>query len=61
MRRLIVVTNLMDIQYDDMPRVGMYRAALAPELYPGERPMLVWNWPRQDVEMFCGVVTYERN
>lgn len=35
-------------------RTDMYRAAVLPELYPDEKPMMLENWDKQDLEAYCG-------
>ena len=35
-------------------RTDMYRAAVFPELYPDEKPMLVENWHEEDRAAYCG-------
>lgn len=37
-------------------RTDMYRAQVFPELYPNEKPMLIGNWPQEDLEAYCGGV-----
>lgn len=43
--------SLFDTKLD---RPEMYWAAVVPELYPEERPMLIDNWPAEDREAYCG-------
>lgn len=44
--------NIMDSAFNGASRSEMYRALVAPELFPNEQPMLVQNWSAQDREMF---------
>lgn len=46
--------SIFDCAFNGMPRSEMYRALIFPELFPHEKRMLIENWPRQDVEEYCG-------
>lgn len=45
---------IFDPLFNGMPRSEMYRAQVVPELFPHEKPMLIGNWPQEDLEMFVG-------
>ena len=46
--------SIFDEDFNGMARSEMYRALLVPDLFPHENPMLLHNWPRQDLEMYVG-------
>ncbi|MDP7733681.1 hypothetical protein [Mycobacterium paragordonae] len=46
--------NVFDGSFNGAPRSEMYRAQVTPELFPHEKPMLVENWPAEDLEAYCG-------
>ncbi|AEJ95082.1 hypothetical protein SEA_GRUUNAGA_55 [Mycobacterium phage Gruunaga] len=46
--------DLFDGGFNGAPRSEMYRAQVAPELFPNEKPMLIGNWPQDDLEMYVG-------
>jgi hypothetical protein len=46
--------NIMDPVFNGMGRSELYRSQLFPELFPHELPMLLHNWSRDDLEMYCG-------
>lgn len=50
----------MDYQFNDCPRIGMYRAGVVPDLYPDEKLMLVDRWSKEDQEMFVGGIYARR-
>jgi len=37
------------------PRADMYRAWVAPDLFPNERQPVLKNWPAEDLEAYCGI------
>jgi len=49
-----VSSNIFDAKFNGMGGSEMYRALIAPDLFPHEKPMLVDNWPAEDREMYCG-------
>jgi hypothetical protein len=44
----------MDPVFNGMGRSEFYRSQIFPELFPHEPPMLMHNWSRDDLEMYCG-------
>lgn len=46
--------SVFDGSFNGAARSEMYRAQVAPELFPHEKPMLIDNWPAEDREMYCG-------
>ncbi len=46
--------SLTDNFFNGGHRSEMYRAQVAPELFPNEKPMLIENWSAEDREMYCG-------
>jgi hypothetical protein len=46
--------NLFDPLFNGMGRSELYRSVLFPDLFPHEKPMLVNNWPLDDLQMYCG-------
>lgn len=46
--------NVFDGSFNGAARSEMYRALAFPELFPHEKPMLVSNWPAEDLEAYCG-------
>jgi len=46
--------HIMDDTLNGMGRSEMYRALISPDLFPHEKPMLIYNWPAVDREMYCG-------
>ncbi len=46
--------SIFDGSFNGMARSELYRAQVAPDLFPHEKPMRVDNWDQQDREMFCG-------
>jgi hypothetical protein len=46
--------NIMDPVFNGMGRSEMYRACLFPDLFPHEKPMLLHQWPLEDLVMYCG-------
>jgi hypothetical protein len=46
--------NLLDPLFNGMGRSELYRSLIFPDLFPHEKPMLVHNWSKDDLEMFCG-------
>lgn len=46
--------NIMDSLFNRMARSEFYRSHLFPELFPHERPMLIENWSKDDLEMYVG-------
>ena len=49
------MNNIMDGQFNGMASSEFYRAQVFPELFPHEKPMLINNWPQDDLQMYCGV------
>jgi hypothetical protein len=47
--------NIMDSLFNGMGGSELYRAALFPELFPHQPPMLIHNWSDLDREMYCGI------
>jgi hypothetical protein len=47
--------NIMDELFNGMGRSELYRACLFPDIFKHEKPMLINNWSRVDLEMFCGI------
>lgn len=45
--------NIMDADFNG-PSSEMYRAEVFPELFPHQKPMLIDNWPWDDLVMYCG-------
>ena len=52
------MNNLFDSKFNGMGRSEMYRHQLTPELFPHEKEMLLENWSKDDLEMYCGI--YEK-
>lgn len=48
--------NILDPLFNGMARSELYRSLIFPDLFPHEKPMLVMNWDRQDIQMYCGKV-----
>jgi hypothetical protein len=48
------IKDLFDSGFNGAARSEMYRAQLFPDLFPHEKPMLIHNWSKDDLEMFCG-------
>lgn len=46
--------NIFDGGFNGAARSEMYRAQVAPDLFPHEKPMRVENWDEQDQIMYCG-------
>jgi hypothetical protein len=46
--------TIFDPEFSDIERAALYKAAVCPELFPDEKPMLVDNWAREDLEAYCG-------
>ena len=46
--------NIMDPVFNGMGRSELYRAQVFPELFPHEPPMMLNNWSKDDLEMYCG-------
>ena len=46
--------NIFDVLFNGMTGSEMYRAEIVPELFPHQKPMLLHNWPQQDLEMYVG-------
>ncbi|ANA87192.1 hypothetical protein SEA_SWITZERLAND_58 [Gordonia phage Switzerland] len=46
--------NLFDGTFNGMSGSELYRAELAPDLFPDQRPMMLHNWPEDDLEMYVG-------
>lgn len=46
--------HILDPVFNGMGRSEMYRACLLPDIYKHELPMLVDNWPLEDLVMYCG-------
>ena len=52
------MVHIMDKVFNGMGRSEMYRSQVFPELFPHEKPMLLENWSKDDLEMYCGI--YEK-
>ena len=48
------MNSIFDGGFNGATRSEMYRAQVAPELFPNEKPMLVRQWPAEDREAYCG-------
>ena len=48
--------TLFDPEFNGMPGSELYRSEVVPDLFPGQKPMMLENWPQQDLEMYCGGV-----
>lgn len=48
------MNSLLDSTFNGMGRSELYRSQLFPDLFPHERPMLLGNWSKEDIEMYCG-------
>lgn len=48
------MNHIFDKLFNGMPGSEVYRACLVPDLFPNAKPMLLHNWPQQDLEMYCG-------
>lgn len=46
------MANLFDPTFNGLAASEFYRAQIFPELFPHQKPMLVNNWPKDDIEMF---------
>jgi hypothetical protein len=46
--------NIIDPVFNGMGRSELYRSLIFPDLFPHEKPMLVNNWPLDDLQMYCG-------
>ena len=46
--------NIFDKVFNGMAGSELYRAEVIPDLYPGQKHMLLENWTQQDLEMFVG-------
>ena len=46
--------NLFDSEFSAIVSADMYRAQVAPDLYPDERPMRLENWHPEDLAAFVG-------
>lgn len=46
--------SIFDPSFNGMPRSEFYRSLSFPELFPHEKPMLIENWPLQDLQEYCG-------
>lgn len=46
--------SIFDGTFNGMAGSEMYRAQVVPELFPGQKPMLLENWPLDDLEAYCG-------
>ena len=44
--------NIMDSVFNGMPGSELYGAQVYPELFPHQKPMLIENWPAEDIEMY---------
>jgi hypothetical protein len=47
------VISIFDAEVIEV-NADMYRAAVAPELYPAERPFRTENWHPEDQVAYCG-------
>lgn len=45
---------IFDATFNGMARSEMYRSQAFPELFPHEQPMLIGNWPAEDLESYVG-------
>lgn len=50
------MNGIFESAFNGSPRSEMYRALIAPDLFPNERPMRIENWSAQDREEYCGGV-----
>lgn len=48
------MSHIFDAKFNGMARSEMYRAQLMPDLFPYERPMMLENWPIEDLVAYCG-------
>lgn len=48
------MNHLFDSWFNGAARSELYRSQVVPELFPHEKPMLINNWPSDDLEMFVG-------
>jgi hypothetical protein len=46
--------NIFDKAFNGMSGSEMYRAEVFRDLFPDQKPMLLHNWPLQDLEMYVG-------
>lgn len=46
--------NVFDSAFNGAARSEMYRALIAPDLFPHERRWPIENWSQQDREEYCG-------
>lgn len=46
--------TLFDGMFSDIERASMYKAQVFPELFPEEKPMMLHNWPAEDLEAYVG-------
>ena len=51
------LSSIFDGGFNGAARSEMYRSWVAPDLFPHERPAQIQNWPKEDLEMFCGIYT----
>ncbi|MGW6624256.1 hypothetical protein ACWF99_23830 [Nocardia sp. NPDC055002] len=47
--------NIFDGTFNGMARSELYRAQIAPELFPHEKPMRIENWSAEEREAYCGI------
>ena len=48
--------SIFDGAFNGMPGSEMYRAEVAPEMFPDQKRMMLENWSSDDLEMYCGGV-----
>ena len=48
------IMSIVEDQFNGMPASEMYRAQYLPDVFPHQKPMLLENWSKQDLEMFVG-------
>jgi hypothetical protein len=46
--------NITDPLFNGMGASEMYRALLLPDSFKNQKPMLLHNWPLDDLQMYCG-------
>jgi hypothetical protein len=48
------MTSIFEVPFSGIPRAKMYQAAVIPDEFPHERPMLVNQWHPEDQVAYCG-------
>jgi hypothetical protein len=48
------VNHIFDAKFNGMGGSEMYRREVVPDLFPHVKPMLIHNWPQEDLEAYVG-------